>query len=326
MELFHEAKQILEEELSRFETFLFANIKLYTFDPANIDPIREYAKYIQSKLAQDMGKSFEELVKSTMIRNWKTIFHADNYIDTGRTLEEQRELIGSIVHSIETTGKVSHLPSTMAKIINEEFLDTEYRRSVLLEELRAEYRLTDPDIDWISACLERVRVMYYSVLTVVKVEVVRDVAQKVYSIFYDREIDAISPFFTKEEVQFIFDETQKNNSIPETEITQQDAIHLLAWGAIIVASTDDYMDLEEDTENQKLTGITCAERDGLPAETLQSTIIHYIEMTYSSVPQIQDAQKWFRELVVLAYQDPDKCIQACREISPYLFTYFFQRK
>lgn len=326
MELFHEAKKILDDELHRFESFLLENVDTYTFEPANIEPVREYAKYIQSKLTQDMGKCFEEIAKSAMLSNWKTIFHADNYIDTGRTLEEQRELIAAIIHSIETTGKVSHLPSGMANIINEEFLDTEYRTSVLLEELRAEYRLTDPSIDWISACIERVRVMFYSVLVVGKPEVVREYAERAYAIFYDRKLDAIDAVLSKEEVEFLYSEAQKHNAIPEKEPSQEDALRLLAWSAVIVASTDDFMDLEEDIENQKLTGITCAVRDGLAAHILQSTVIHYMERTFSDVPQFRDAQRWFRELVVLAYQDSRKCIEACREISPYLFTYFFQRK
>ncbi len=208
MELFHEAKQTLENELERFRSFLHESIGSYEFSPADIDPIRGYAQYIQSKLTQDIGKAFEELVRSTLLPNWKMIFHADNYIDTGRTLEEQRDLIAAIIHSIETTGKVSHLPSTMAKVINEEFLNTEYRRSTLLEELHAEHRLTDPSIDWISACLDRARVMYYSVLVVMNADVVRLHADRFYSIFYDGTVHAVEPFFTKEEIEVLYSEAQ----------------------------------------------------------------------------------------------------------------------
>jgi hypothetical protein len=326
MELFHEAKQILEDELEKFRSFLLENTEVYTFEPADITPIRIYARNIQSKLAQDMGKSFEEIVKSTMIRNWKTIFHADNYIDTGRTLEEQRELIKTIITSIETTGKVSDLPTTMMNIINAEFLDTEYRKSVLLEELRAEYRLTDPSIDWISACLERTRVMYYSVLTVVKCEVIRSIVEKLYAIAYDRKVEAFENIFTKEEIDMLLREAILHNAIPEKEISQTDGLCLLARSAVVVSVTDDFMDLEEDLENDKRTGITCGQKIGISPSMLMSTVIQYMETIYSDVPQIRSLQLWFRELVILAYQDSQKCIETCREISPYLFTYFFQRK
>lgn len=326
MELFHEAKGILEDELRRFQSFLFENVDTYTFDPADIEPIRQYTKYIQSKLTQDIGKCFEDAAKATMLPNWKMLFHVDNYIDTGRTLDEQRELIGAIIQSVETTGKVTHLPDGMKKVINSEFLDTEYRKSILLEELAAEYRLTDPTIDWISACLDRVRVMFYSVLAVGKPEIVREYADRAYTIFYDHKLDAIDNLFNKEEVEFLHSEAQKQNAIPEKEISQEDALRLLAWVAVVVSINDDFMDIEEDTENQKITGITCAVRDGLAAHTLQSTVIHYMEMTYSEIPQICNAQRWFREMVVLCYQDSQKCIETCREISPYLFAFFFQRK
>jgi len=326
MELFHEAKQVLEDELEKFRSFLLEHIAVYEYPPANIDPIRVYAREIQSKLAQDMGKSFEELVKSTLLRNWKTICYADNYIDTGRTLEEQRELIGKIIHSIETTGKVSHLPTGMTNIVNTEFLDSEYRTSVLLEELRAEYRLTDPTIDWVNACLERVRVVYYSVLTIVKPDAVRRIAEKLYSIVYDRELGPIENVFTKEEVACLYDEAVKHGAIPSKELTQRDAIYALAIGSVIISITDDFMDVEEDSENEKLTGITCSMKEGYPPNALESTAIEYLSSFTTDIPQIRDIQKWFRELVILAYQDSQKCIEACREISPYLFTFLFQRK
>jgi hypothetical protein len=326
LELFKGEREILEFEIERLRSFLTEHLADYTFPSADVEPLQAYFRKIQFHIQRDLGKSFEELAKSVMLPNWKKIFDADNYIDSGRSISEQHELISKIIDSIEKTGKVDHLPTKMAESINSEFLISEYRKLVLLEELNAERRLMNESIHWIDACLERVRVMYYSVLLVVKIDEVQSLAEKANLIFYEKNTEILESVFSKKEIEFLFNEIEREDIVPEIKPTVTDGLRLLAYCATAVSISDDLMDIEEDLENQKITGITQAQKYGISPHILHGTFIRYLEEYYSEVPQFKRGQMWFRELVLLTHQDFQKCVEMCREVSPYLFTYFFQRK
>jgi hypothetical protein len=83
------------------------------------------------------------------------------------------------------------------------------------------------------------------------------------------------------------------------------------------------MDLKEDLENNKITGVTQAIAQGVNPLHILSTTIDYLNTTQSPLPT---AHAWYVELMLLMYQDLDKCLEFCKSVSPYMFEVIFQRK
>jgi hypothetical protein len=394
VDLFNAAKDFLEVEIAKFNEFLKNNIADHTIPTADISLLEVYVDSIKSKLTQDIGKSLEEAIKAVVVPNWKVMFEADNFIDTGKTLDEQKEILHSLLESLHKTGFVDNkfLPDRIVQIINRDFIaDQSFKTQILIEELQAEYNLCNPDIDWINANAERMRVMFYSGLFVGNINKMEELLNKflntdgieelkiasedlvddidnVYTLLQEfkedgREFNNIellnkiirnysvepvhidkvkeilnyyisfvmkkSPISltknSKKDMEVLIQLAIEAKLLPAKKISMLDAMKTIVLICIGVAPSDDWMDLKEDMENNKITGITRAIAQGIdPLQVLSTTIVYLQKLTpESSAPNLH---AWYIELMSLMYQDLDKCLEFCKSTSPYMFEVIFQRK
>jgi hypothetical protein len=93
-----------------------------------------------------------------------------------------------------------------------------------------------------------------------------------------------------------------------------------------VAIGDDFMDLEEDLQNNKVTGITQAVKQEIPAKHVLSTACVYSQGIVEEHSFATDTQRWFIEIMGLLYHDQQECLKICSEVSPLFYKILFQRK
>lgn len=350
--LFELSKKFIETQITSYKSFLLENIGSHDIPPADIATLKEWVDELKSKIDRDIGKTFEDTVKSIVVPNWKTIFEADNFIDTGKTLEEQKTILASILDSLHKTGFVDdeYLPTHIVEIINRDFLqDSDYKVKVLIEELTAEYNLCNPEIDWIDALVERVRVMYYSGLLVGDMDGIETLIEKFHpekfqnlSEYIDidefnsyktmltkgniKDSHPIEQIITKTDIEVAIGMLKEKNLLPSRKVSVLDAASSIAFICIGVAPSDDWMDLDEDLENHKITGITRAIDQGVsPKDILQTTLL-FLKKGVEEKDVFRNIELWYIELMTLMVQDLPKCLEFCKSVSPYMFESIFQRK
>jgi hypothetical protein len=308
----------LTEEFGRVRTFFTSELGTYSFPPADIAPLRAYGARLQAILGRDIGIPVELGARQVLTPHWKSIFEADNYIDSNRTPAEQAELLRRTIASVREEGRLpTEFPD--ADHLQRELVDDPLKRHLLLEELEAELRLTNPTCAWLDAWEDRTRVMYYSVLLAVDVAAVQQWSERVRAIVYDGQDLDLEPVCSARECQAIL--ATLTEWIPPHSPTVEDMLGALARISVAVSLTDDAMDLEEDRANEKYTGVTQALREGVTIEEVRTTCLAYLQAHATT-----SVERWLCEAMVYAYQEETECIESCRSISPYLFQYFFQRK
>lgn len=349
--LFELAKQFIETQINAYKQFLLEHIGPHDIPLADITVLEEWVAELKVKLNRDLGKTFEGVVKTVVVPNWKTIFEADNFIDTDKTIEEQKIILASILDSLHKTGFVDdkYLPSHIVEIINRDFLkDSEYKVKVLIEELTAEYNLCNPDIDWVDALIERIRVMYYSGLLVGDMDGIETVIEKFNPEKFDsikdmvnidefnayksllcngnvKESHPMEQLVTKTDIELAIQMLKEKQLLPR-KVSVLDAASSIAFICIGVAPSDDWMDLDEDLENHKITGITRAIDQGIsPKDILQTTLL-FLKKGVEEKGVFRNIELWYIELMTLMVQDLPKCLEFCKSVSPYMFESIFQRK
>lgn len=350
LDLFHLQKEMLETEISKFKDFLTNNLQEYDIPPADVSLLKEYLENLKEKISQDIGQAVEDAVKSILVKEWKTIFAADNYIDEGKTISEQKSILSNIINELKTTGKLtdSYLPSKISDSVNANFLQSPYKVLILTEELTSELNLCNTDIYWIEALSERIRVMFYSAFLIGDVNGVEYLikklirnkeytseyfdladADKYYETIDMPNDDFVHPLETlikKKEYIEIFEEAKSSGIIPNQRVSIQDVIRVIILLCIGVAVSDDFMDKEEDIKNNKVTGITRGITEGVSLKSIVSTTIVYLSETVSMIETPRKIERWYIQLMSLMYQDTKECLKFCKNVSPYLFQLLFQRK
>jgi hypothetical protein len=95
--LYDEIVSIIETEVKRITTFLREQIKDHEIPEPNTEVILKHIKELQKKMTPTLEKNMEGLLHSLILPNWKTMFEIDNFIDTNKTLEEQKIIIADYV-------------------------------------------------------------------------------------------------------------------------------------------------------------------------------------------------------------------------------------
>ena len=317
--VFEIEKYMLEQELKQYSTFLDSNLKQYDVQEPDVAEMNAFADRVKSGLTQDIGKSFEEFFKYIIVPDWKVMFDADNFIDTGKTLDEQREILGSLIMSLKRDGKFYEpfISEEITETLNTKFLNQEYKRYVLLSILESEYRLCNPEIAWKDALLDRIRIMFYSALFVADVDKVEDtidmINQKTFKSVIPKDIIAILKEFS---ITDAFAE----------KVTLFDVLHYLTFISVGCGPSDDYMDLEEDLENNKITGVTQCIKQGIDVKHVLSTTLEYLKTKTPPSEVTTQGKKWFIDLMSLMYVDLKKCFEYCKSVTPYGYKIIFQRK
>lgn len=350
LDLFHLQKEMLETEISKFRDFLTNNLQEYEIPPADVSLLKEYLENLKAKLSQDIGQAIEDAVKSILVKEWKTIFAADNYIDEGKSILEQKHILNKIIEELKSNGKLTreYLPSDIVDSVNANFLQSNYKIQILIEELTSELNLCNTEIHWIDALCERIRVMFYSAFLIGDVEGIEYLIKKLIrnkeyipewidlteaDRYYetactpnDSFVHPLEQLIKKKEYLEIFEEAKNNGILPKTPITIRDVINVIILLCIGVAVSDDFMDIDEDTKNNKITGITRGIAEGVSLQSIVSTTIVYLNETVSVIETPKKIELWYIQLMSLMYQDTPECLNFCRNTSPYLFKLLFQRK
>jgi hypothetical protein len=317
--IFEIERSLLEKELNAYSTFLDTRLRTYNVPCPNLDEMTDFADRFKANVSEDIGKSFEELFKHIVSPNWKIMFDADNIIDTGKTLDEQKAILGGLLESLRTHRKIDtqFMTEEIRAILNTQFLNQDYKYYVLLELLESEYRLCNPDICWKDALLDRIRIMFYSGLFIGEVDKIEDVLD----ILNSKTARSILP----SRITCILKELIQIQSFDNT-LTLLDIIHYCIFISIGCGSSDDYMDLEEDIANNKITGITQCTKAAIDPKDVLSTTIEYLKMNVQETEYTRSVKKWFIDLMSLMYVDMDACFEYCKHVSPYAYNIIFQRK
>jgi hypothetical protein len=352
--------------VNRVTTFLREHTKEYEIPAPNIEFIKTHINKLQKKLTPTLEKNIQGLLYCLILPSWKTMFDIDNFIDTDKTLEEQKEIIQDLIQSVQTTGKITdkYIPTHLVEIVNRDFLVSDLKRRVLIAELNAELKLCDPEIDWIDAVAERMRIMHFSGTLIIELSAIHTLLGSLSDMMKDSFIPTevrmigskyltsakqyISYYFPQLEIKpehpvegwirKIYDEvdivalmkqlplTRKFPDIPNRNITISDVVIPIAQMCGGVAIGDDYMDLEEDLRNNKVTGVTQAVKQGIPAKHVLSTACIYSQGIVEEHSFATETQRWFIELLGILYHDQPECLRLCSEASPLIYKNLFQRK
>ena len=371
--LYDEIVSIIETEVKRITTFLREQIKDHEIPLPNTEVILKHIKELQKKMTPTLEKNIEGLLHSLILPNWKTMFEIDNFIDTGKTLEEQKIIIEDLIQSVKMNARITdkYIPIRMVEIINKEFLTSELKCKILLSELNAELQLCNPEIDWIDAVGERMRIMHFSGTFVTDMSAMNRLFTELSSMMQDTHYNKLLNYIPKSVrsmgndyiclaklylsyyvpflgiepehpvegwVRKIYDEidivefmkqlpmSTKLPDIPNRMITLSDLMIPISQICGGVAIGDDFMDLEEDLQNNKITGITQAVKAEIPAKHVLSTACMYTQEIVEEHSFATDTQRWFIEIMGLLYHDQKECLRICSEVSPLLYKILFQRK
>lgn len=312
-------KFVLEKYISEYKDFLTNNFHHYTIGEPDIEMLNNFKTKAQEHLTDTDQKSIEDCMKFITTPGWEAIFKADNIIDTGKTLEEQSKILNDTIFSLNTNFKLDnkHFPNDIVDTINTKFLCDTYKIFVLKALLVSEYNLCNPNIGFIDALCERTRIMYYSGLLVAdldKVENIIDMINKKQPKTYIPKslINLLSLPFLKDYVKV-------------DQVSSVDALYVAAFLAIICAPSDDYMDIEEDLQNNKINGITQAIKQNIEPKAVMATTIKFLEKVEID-QKFEESKKWALHTMIFLYKDTEKCLEFCKSVYPNLFETIFQRK
>lgn len=312
-------KTILEKELSIYKQFLETKLNYYNIERPNEESMKQYADSIKEKINTDIGKSFEEFFMFIVVPEWKVMFECDNFIDTGKTLEQQKDILFALIESLKTSKRIEEpfMTEEVRHTVNTKFLYDDYKYCILLELLQAEYRLCFSDIHWIDALLDRVRVMFYSGLFVGDLEKVEDTIEMINSKTFKTSFPP--------RLIAVFKQLTSIASFDE-KVTLFDLLGFLVFLSVGCGISDDFMDIEEDTLNNKITGVTQCTIQGVDVKNVLSSTIEYLRERVMPNEYCQKAKEWFLDLMSLMYVDLSACLKLCKDISPYGYEIVFQRK
>lgn len=311
-------KYLLEKELDKYSYYLDTALENYTVIRPDTDEMTVYINKLKGTLTTDIGKTFEEFFMYIVVPDWKVMFDSDNFIDTGKTLTKQKEILSSLIQCIQETGSIHNfMDEETVATVNTKFLNQPYKKDILLAILQSEHNLCDDTISWKDALLERIRVMFYSGLFIADIDRVEDVIDMINSKTFKTLLPTNVISFLK---------SVSGLRTFNSKLTSVDLISFLIFISIGCGVSDDYMDLEEDIENNKITGVTQCIKYGIPVKHVISTTIEFLKQQVTPTEYTEQAKKWFVSLMSFMYVDLPGCLEFCKSISPYGYQIVFQRK
>ena len=320
--IFEIQKYILEKHLAEYRDFLTHKLKEYKVEEPDLEMLNEVKDEINERFVDKYGKSIEECMKFIVTDGWESIFKADNLIDTGKTLEDQSKILQDTIFTLESNGILDnkYFPADVVATINNNFLCDGYKFYVLKALLVSEYNLCNSNIDCIDAICERVRIMYYSGLLVANMDKVEDLIE----IINRKESKMYIPKYIINLLKLPI----IRDYIKFDQLSIFDLLYATAVASIICGASDDYMDLEEDLKNNKITGITQAIKQNIDPKVIMSSTIKFLKNKieddkFADFPKFK---KWSLNVMILLYKDPPKCLEFCKSVSPQYFDIIFQRK
>ena len=348
---------ILEQQLENYLIFLDENLGLHELQEGNIELFKDMIAKVKQV---DYNTIFIAMLKTLLIPNWTVIFEADNHLDSGKkSLEQQTKILDNIISTLKTEGKVNskYLPEKVAEIINRDFLTDLYKVNVLIAELSAEFNLCNPEISWKQAHAERIRVAYYSALLCGNSDIIMPIFNKFENIvkygkfkylnnfvdsnyfkglriqkselgieLLDTKLSTI--FFTAEMKQLGEEFLQKLGSLDIFPLIKPDIIQLfegLADISIVAAIADDFLDLAEDIENNKITGMTQGLKSSVDPKHVFSTTLLYIRLKLYDTGLTDYIKDWADQLLKTIFNDMPGFAKFCKDEMPFLFDHIFQR-
>jgi hypothetical protein len=348
---------ILEQQLENYLLFLDENLGNHDVDSGNIEPFKDLIKKFKEV---DYSVIFKLVMKTILIPNWTTIFDADNHLDSGKkTIVQQATILKDIIDSLKLEGKVNnkYLPDSVVEIINRDFLTDFYKVQVLSAELTSEYNLCNPEISWKDAHAERIRIAFYSALVCGNIDVIMPVFNKIEQIVKYGQFKYVNKFidssylkklrlqkselgihlpdtslphaFLNSELKSVSEEVlQKIGTFDIFPLFRPDIIQMIEGVAnlsIAAAIADDYLDLGEDLENNKITGMTQGiKHDIKPGEVFSTTLLYIRVKLYDTnlTDYVKDHADQFLKVV---FHDMPGFVQFCKEEVPFIFEHIFQR-
>ncbi len=317
--IFEIQKYIIEKYISEYRHFLTHKLRNYKLEDPDLEMLNEQKEKVEEEFKDKYEKSIEDCMNFILTDSWKTVFKADNIVDTGKTLDEQAKILQDTIFSLDANNVLDnkHFTDDIVQEINTKFLCDGYKFYVLKALLVAEYNLCNKNISYIDAICERVRVMYYSLLLVTNMDKVEDLLE----IVNRKE----SKLYIPKHIVNLLKLPIIRDYIRVDQVSVVDILYASALCSIICGPSDDYLDLEEDLQNNKITGMTQAVKEGIDPKTIVATTIKFLKDDLR-FPEFPEFRKWAVHVMLLLYKDTPKCLEFCKSISPEYFSIVFQRK
>jgi hypothetical protein len=317
--IFEIEKFILETEIAKYRKFLMENFRLHEIRQPNFEILNGYKNKVQEYLKENRNENIEDQMKYILMPGWKSVFDADNVIDTDNSLEKQKQILEYTLKTLESSQKIdtTYFSQEIVDTINGIFLSDSTKLYVLQALLKTEHALCNENITILDALCERVRVMYYSGMMVCDINKVEDVVDFINK----KENKKILPSYIVNILKLPY----INNLVSVNQLSIVDLLHLAAFAGIICGPSDDYMDLKEDIENNKITGITQCVKENVDPKIAVSATITFLINSLDDKILSNDVRTWCTEVMIFLYHDIKGCLKFCREVSPELFDTVFQR-
>jgi len=297
--------RIMEETLAGLAAFLREHGTLYELRQPQKEELREAAIQWRAGIEKGFGgSSFDSIARRFLAPNFHIIFEADDEIDGDPDIERQRKILTKSLDAIrEKRLDKLPFPPAMQETLGRDILTSPEKWIALTKELEAEVRLLDPEISWVDAALDRIRIALYSAILCINETAVRDTVNQ-----YKNGKNLT------EKAREIVEE-----KIGQIDINSVDALRLGILAGAMVTTGDDYIDLEEDIAKKKNTGMTLCDN---PA-ALYTSVLMYAQ---SQMPAVNGYERWVTEFFIWFYHDSDEVIRFVTSQSSLAASFIYKRK
>lgn len=295
----------MEETLSGLGVFLREHGALYELRQPQKDELREAAIRWRTNVEKEFGGSnFDAIARRFLAPNFHIIFDADDEIDGDPDVEMQRKILTKSLNAIrEKRLDKLPFPSAMQETLGRDILTCPEKWIALTKELEAEVRLLDPEISWVDAALDRIRIALYSAILCINEAAIRDTVNQ-----YKHRQDLA------DKAREIGEE-----KVGKVNLNLEGVLRLGILAGAMVTTGDDYIDLEEDIAKKKNTGMTLCDN---PA-ALYTSVLMYAQNT---MPAVNGYERWVAEFFLWFYHDSDEVIRFVTSQSKLAAAFIYKRK
>lgn len=306
-EFYEEIYTVAEECSEQLRAFLREKMAFYELRQPMKDELREAAVRWRTNTEKEFGHhDLDSIAMRFLAPNFHIIFDADDAIDEQPNVERQRKMFTISLEAIKSENYDQlPFPAEFREVLVRDILTGPEKRAALVEELAAEVRLLDPNVDWIDATLDRIRIAFYSAIICINepalakyVEEYKSaaLAEKLYRIAEDK-LGKMNPNVVR-------------------------AMRLAWFAAAMVATGDDLIDLEEDLRTNKNTGMT---RCGNP-DALYASVLTFIQSRLNPDLYANGYERWVVEFFLWFYHNPNEVIDFVTSQSPLAAKFVYKRK